>query len=95
MRLQGFDKVVLVGHSYGCYLVNRLASEDGSGRIAAVVCIGAGFPLPGAFRMRWIFYLPTVVSPLSRTTPCTSLHASHKPAGAACRGALVAQEALP
>ena len=51
-----------MGHSYGCYLVNRLASEDGSGRIAAVVCIGAGFPLPGAFRMRWIFLLPTIVS---------------------------------
>jgi pimeloyl-ACP methyl ester carboxylesterase len=73
-RLQGFDRVVLVGHSYGCLLVTRLASQDDAQRIAAVVCISAGFPLPSTFRMRWIFYLPTFVRSLpqlftSRTLP--------------------------
>ena len=58
---QGFDRVVLVGHSYGCLLVTRLASVDDAQRIAAVICISAGFPLPSTFRMRWIFYLPTFV----------------------------------
>lgn len=59
---QGYEQVVLIGHSYGCYLVNRLASEEGpGGRIAALVLIGAGFPQPGAPSLRWIFYLPTWV----------------------------------
>ncbi len=60
--LQGYAGVVLLGHSYGTYLVNRLASEQPE-RVAGVVLIGAGYPLPGAARLRWIFHLPLFVSP--------------------------------
>jgi hypothetical protein len=61
--LQGYRRVVLVGHSYGCYLVNRLASEaDARHKVAALVLIGAGYPVPGYERLRWIFYLPLFVS---------------------------------
>ena len=55
--------MILVGHSYGCYLVNRLASEAHAGeKVAGVVLIGAGYPVPGYERLRWIFYLPLFVS---------------------------------
>ncbi|CAL8469114.1 g8655 [Coccomyxa elongata] len=57
---QGFVRVVLVGHSYGCYLVNKLVAEQPD-RVAALILIGAGYPTPGFARMRLIFYLPTVV----------------------------------
>lgn len=70
---QGYKQVVLVGHSYGTYLVNRLASEQ-TDRVAAVVVIGAGYPVPGAGRLRWIFYLPLFVSGLfSAPVPCHSI----------------------
>lgn len=59
--MQGFAHILLVGHSYGTYLVNRLASEQ-SDRVAGVVLIGAGYPVPGAGRLRWIFHLPLFVS---------------------------------
>lgn len=62
--MQGFARVVLVGHSYGCYLVSKLATEQPD-RVAAMVLIGAGYPTPGFARMRWIFYLPTIVSALT------------------------------
>ena len=69
--LQGYSKVVLVGHSYGCYLVNRLAStEEARGKVSAVVLIGAGYPVPGYDRLRWIFYLPTFVSSLWASPHC-------------------------
>lgn len=58
--LQGFDRVILVGHSYGTLLVNRLASEQHAS-IAAVVLIGAGYPDSKTARMRWIFRLPLFV----------------------------------
>lgn len=57
---KGFARAVLVGHSYGCYLVNKLATEKPD-RIVALVLIGAGYPTPGFARMRWIFHLPTIV----------------------------------
>ncbi|BDA45129.1 Protein ABHD8 [Coccomyxa sp. Obi] len=57
---KGFARAVLVGHSYGCYLVNKLATEQPD-RVAAVVLIGAGYPTPDYARMRWIFNLPTIV----------------------------------
>lgn len=63
--MQGFARVVLVGHSYGCYLVNKLVTEQPD-RVTALVLIGAGYPTPGFARMRWIFHLPTMVSAL----PC-------------------------
>ncbi len=54
---------MLIGHSYGCYLVNRLAStEKTREKVSAVVLIGAGYPVAGYDRLRWIFYLPTFVS---------------------------------
>ena len=59
--MQGFAHILLVGHSYGTYLVNRLASEQ-LDRVAGVVLIGAGYPVPGAGRLRWIFHLPLFVS---------------------------------
>ena len=60
--MQDYEKVVLVGHSYGCYLVTRLASAAGAnGKVAAVLLIGAGYPVPGYERLRWIFYLPLFV----------------------------------
>ena len=56
---------MLIGHSYGCYLVNRLAStEEAREKVAAVVLIGAGYPVPGYKHLRWIFYLPLFVSSL-------------------------------
>ncbi|CAK0738607.1 hypothetical protein CVIRNUC_001067 [Coccomyxa viridis] len=59
---QDYEKVVLVGHSYGCYLVTRLASAAAAnGKVAAVLLIGAGYPVPGYERLRWIFYLPLFV----------------------------------
>ena len=65
LALQGYSRVVLVGHSYGCYLVNRLASSKGPReRVAAVILIGAGYPVAGYNHLRWIFYLPTIVSSL-------------------------------
>ncbi|KAK9908434.1 hypothetical protein WJX75_007779 [Coccomyxa subellipsoidea] len=57
---KGFAHILLVGHSYGTYLVNRLASEQ-LDRVAGVVLIGAGYPVPGAGRLRWIFHLPLFV----------------------------------
>ena len=61
--MQGYSRVILVGHSYGCYLVNRLASEAHAGeKVAGVVLIGAGYPVPGYECLRWIFYLPLFVS---------------------------------
>ena len=58
--------MVLVGHSYGCYLVNRLASSHKArDKVAAVVLIGAGYPVAGYNRLRWIFYLPLFVRSLS------------------------------
>jgi pimeloyl-ACP methyl ester carboxylesterase len=61
--VQGYSRVILVGHSYGCYLVNRLASEAHAGeKVAGVVLIGAGYPVPGYERLRWIFYFPLFVS---------------------------------
>ena len=62
--MQDYEQVVLVGHSYGCYLVTRLASAaEAKARVAAVLLIGAGYPVPGYERLRWIFYLPLFVRP--------------------------------
>ena len=65
IALQGYSRVVLIGHSYGCYLVNRLAStEEAREKVAAVALIGAGYPVAGYNYLRWIFYLPLFVSSL-------------------------------
>ena len=62
--MQDYEKVVLVGHSYGCYLVTCLASAaEANAKVAAVLLIGAGYPVPGYERLRWIFYLPLFVRP--------------------------------
>ncbi|CAL5223892.1 g6486 [Coccomyxa viridis] len=59
---EGYTRVVLIGHSYGCYLVNRLAStEEVREKVSVVVLIGAGYPVAGYNHLRWIFYLPTFV----------------------------------
>ena len=85
--LQGYSRVVLIGHSYGCYLVNRLAStEEAREKVAAVILIGAGYPVAGYNRLRWIFYLPVFVSgsPLSfyiYPACCMSTHAACQSGG--------------
>ena len=43
LLLQGWDSVLLVGHSYGGPLVLRLAAERPT-RIAGVVTLGIGLP---------------------------------------------------
>jgi pimeloyl-ACP methyl ester carboxylesterase len=73
MPVQGFSRVILVGHSYGTYLVNRLASHRPDA-FSAVVLIGAGYPTPDAARLRWIFNLPTFVSAQSHVRKTALTH---------------------
>ena len=65
--LQGYKKVIVVGHSFGTALAMRLAAEKPA-HIAGVVLVGAYVPLekqpkPRLFSLqRWLFYLPNWVS---------------------------------
>ncbi len=69
---------MLIGHSYGCYLVNRLAStEEVREKVSVVVLIGAGYPVAGYNHLRWIFYLPTFVSCLHSCHPSSYVISQH------------------
>ena len=63
-ELQGWDSVLLVGHSYGGPLVLKLASERPK-RIAGVVTLGIGLPkMPTASRrVAWIRQAPCPTHP--------------------------------